>query len=214
MLVDIPEYISEFDRFMASLNSTNIPFTEVSATQTMLWSWVAELDQRLRDWKDKYVSSIPHGPAREGELQSDESFPVFQCRDLDTMEMITPKPLVYADLRHAQTICIYNAAHLVLAGADTRHVGAMSPHEQYTAACNICRSMQFYLNTIPGGLVNRLAFPLRSAYDALPDRGIERKFVEDVFHLVEQKFKMRLWGSMIPEISTRRQFAVRDEMHI
>lgn len=206
VVVDIPAYLSQFDKFMQGLHSRTLPYSEVSPTQTMLWSWVGELDRRLRDWKKEHVDSNPNGPAWEGEIQSDEPFPVFQCRNLDTMEIISPKPLVYSDLRHAQTLCIYNAAHLVLAAADTRPVGAMSPREQYTAACCICRSIQFYIRTIPGGLVNRLAFPLRSAYDALPEGGVERKFVEDVFHLVEEKFKLRLWGSMIPEISTRKPF--------
>ncbi|KAL1952513.1 hypothetical protein VTO42DRAFT_5099 [Malbranchea cinnamomea] len=207
VVVDIPAFLHQFDRFNQGLNNGTIPCSEVSATQTMLWTWVADLDRRLRKWKEDYIDSDPNGPAREGDIPGDAQFPfpVFQCRDLDTMEVITPKPLVYSDLRHAQTMCIYESALLVLGAADTRPVGAMSPREQYTAACNICRSMEFYIRTIPGGLINRLAFPLRTAYDALPEGNVERKFVEEVFRLVEQRFKLRLWGSMIPEIATTRK---------
>jgi hypothetical protein len=173
----------------------------------MLWSWVGDLDNQLREWKAKWIDTDPNGPAKESSsLAEDDSFPVFYCRDLDTNEVIAPRPLAYSDLRHAQSMCLYYSAHLVLAAADTRPVGGIPLAEQYSDACNICRSMQFYLRTIPGGLVNRLAFPMRAAYDALPEGGIERKFVEDIFHLVESKFKLRLWGSMIPEISTRKQY--------
>lgn len=206
--VDIPALLYEFDKFMQACNEARLSYAEMSATQTVLCNWVGQLDRRLRRWKEEWVDSQPDGPAEEGVLAADNQFPVFQCRDFDTMQTITPQPLVYSDLRHAQTMCIYYAAHLVLAAADTRPLGGMSSREQYIYACNICRSMEFYIRTIPGGLINRLAFPLRVAYDALPVGGMERKFVEDVFHLVEEKFKLRLWGSMIPEISTRTSFAV------
>ena len=206
--VDIPALLYEFDKFMQASNNAVLSYAEMAATQTVLCNRVAQIDRRLRRWKEEWVDSQPDGPAEEGVLVGDNQFPVFQCRDFDTRELITPKPLVYSDLRHAQTMCIYYSAHLVLAAADTRPVGGISSREQYIFACNICRSMESYIRTIPGGLINRLAFPLRVAYDALPEGGIERKFVEDVFHLVEEKFKLRLWGSMIPEISMRKSYAV------
>jgi hypothetical protein len=204
-VVDIPAFLAQYDRFMESLRSGCMPASEVVPTQTKLWEWVADLDHRLRQWKQDWVVSYPHGQPKEVPSQGSDPFPVFRCRNLATMEIITPKTLVYPDLRLAHTMCIYYAARLILSAADTRPTGAPLPHEQYSFACDICRSMEFYIRTVPGHLVNRLAFPLRVAYDALPGGNVEREFVREIFQLVHRRYQLKLWGSMIPEISAQRK---------
>lgn len=204
-VVDIPAYLAQFDKFMESVSTGVMPYAEIAPTQRMLWDWVSNLEKRLRQWKKDWVDSYPGGQASEVITQGPDEFPVFKCRNLTSMEILTPKTLIYPDLRVAQTMCIYYTAQLVLAASDTRPTGSVSPQEQYKFACNICRSMEYYIRTAPGGIINRVAFPLRTAYDALPQNNIERKYIEEVFQLVEKRFNLRLWGSTMPEISPKRK---------
>src|SRR5437762_11174081 len=100
-VVDIPAFLAQFDMFMESLSSGSMPSSEVVPTQTKLWKWVADLDHRLRQWKKDWVDDYPHGQVKEVSTQGTDPFPVFRCRNLATMEIITPKTLVYPDLRLA-----------------------------------------------------------------------------------------------------------------
>ncbi|PGH10723.1 hypothetical protein AJ79_05314 [Helicocarpus griseus UAMH5409] len=204
-VVDIPAYLFQFDNFMARLNAGELSYDELAATQGMLWSWADDLDERLRQWKKDWVDSIPSRQPSEVTNQGSDPFPVFRCRDLRTMDIITPTTLVYPDLRIANTICMYYASRLVLSGSDTRPTDALQPPQQYELACNICRSMEYFIRHIPGKLVNRVAFPLRVAFDVLPELGVEREYVVDVFRLVNDRYKLKLWGTTIPEISSKRR---------
>ncbi|PGH00861.1 hypothetical protein AJ80_09113 [Polytolypa hystricis UAMH7299] len=202
-VVEIPALLSQFDRFMEGLNSGYMEYTDVAPMQKVLWTWLADINQRLCQWKTTWADHYPGGQVTEALPQGADGFPVFQCRDPATMEVITPTILVYPDLRIAHSLCIYYSARLILATVDTRPTDAVQPQEQFEFACNICRSIEYFVRNSPGSVVNRLAFPLRVAYDALPEGNIERDYVATIFHLVERKFNLRLWGSMIPEISTR-----------
>lgn len=204
-IVDIPAFLAQFDRFMESVSSGIMPYAEIAPTQRMLWSWVSDLERRIRQWKKDWVDSYPGGAIKEAVSQGNDPFPIFKCRDLVTMDILTPTTLVYPDLRLAQTMSLYYAAHLVLSASDTRPTGSVSPQEQYMFACSICRSAEYYIRNAPGNLINRLAFPIRAAYDALPEGNIERKYLNELFHLVEERFKLRLWGSSMPEISIKKR---------
>ncbi|PGG97618.1 hypothetical protein GX51_07250 [Blastomyces parvus] len=204
-VVDIPSYLAQFDRFMEGLNSGYISYSEVAATQRMLWSWVSDLDQRLRQWKQDWIDTVPARQPTEVTNQGSDPFPIFRSRDLTSMDIITPTTLVYPDLRIAHTMCVYYASHLILSAADTRASAALQPTEQYEFACNICRSMEYFIRKIPGNLVNRMAFPLRVAFDVMPESSLERKYIIDIFRLVNDRYKLKLWGTTIPEISSRRR---------
>lgn len=189
-VVDIPAFLAEFDRFMNSLSSGSMPSSEIEPAQMKLWDWVADLDHRLRQWKQDWVHDYQ---VKEVSTQGDDPFPVFRCRDLTTMEIITPKTLVYPDLRLAHAMCLYYTALLILSAADTRPSGAITPQDQYIFACNICRSLEYYMRSA-GYLINRLAFPVRVAYDALPEGNVEREFVEEIFQWVLKRYKLKLWA--------------------
>ncbi|OJD11563.1 hypothetical protein AJ78_07686 [Emergomyces pasteurianus Ep9510] len=204
-VVDIPSYLAQFDRFMEGLNSGYISYTEVGVTQEMLWSWVSDLDQRLRQWKIDWIDSVPARHPTEVRSQGSDPFPIFRCRDLTSMDIVTPTTLVYPDLRIAHTICVYYASHLILSAADMRPSSALQPNQQYEFACNICRTMEYFIRTIPGTLVNRMAFPLRVAFDVMPESSVEREYIVNIFRLVNDRYKLKLWGTTIPEISSKRR---------
>ncbi|OAX82058.1 hypothetical protein ACJ72_03600 [Emergomyces africanus] len=206
-VVDIPSYLAQFDRFMEGLNSGYISYTEVAATQGMLWSLVSDLDQRLRQWKTDWIDAAPARQPTEVIIQDSDPFPIFRCRDLTSMDIITPTTLVYPDLRIAHTMCVYYASHLILSAADTRPRPSTSlqPKQQYEFACNICRSMEYFIRKIPGNLVNRMAFPLRVAFDVMPESSVEREYIVNIFRLVNDRYKLKLWGTTIPEISSKRK---------
>ncbi|ODH30044.1 hypothetical protein ACO22_03644 [Paracoccidioides brasiliensis] len=204
-VVDIPAYLAQFDRLIEGLNSGCINYTEVATTQGMLWSWVADLDNRLRQWKKDWIDSVPSRQATEVISQGSDPFPIFRCRDLTTMDIITPTTLIYPDLRIAQTMSVYYASHLILSASDTRSTPSLQPSQQYEFACNICRSMEYFIRKSPGKLINRMAFPLRVAFDVLPESGVEREYVVKIFRLVNDRHKLKLWGTTIPEISSKRR---------
>ncbi|KAG5295927.1 C6 finger domain-containing protein [Histoplasma capsulatum G186AR] len=204
-VVDIPSYLAQFDRFMEGINSGCLSNSEVAATQRMLWSWVSDLDQRLRQWKKDWFDSVPSRQPTEVTKQGDDPFPVFRCRDPTTMDLITPTTFVYPDLRIAHTICVYYASHLVLSASDTRPSASLQPSQQYEFACNICRSMEYFIRKAPGNLVNRMAFPLRVAFDVVMESSVERQFIIDIFRLVNDRNKLKLWGTTIPEISSKNR---------
>ncbi|KAK2802919.1 hypothetical protein FQN51_004182 [Onygenales sp. PD_10] len=204
-VVDIPAYLAQFDRFMEAVDSGYINYAEVAATQNMLWTWVADLDSRLHQWKRDWIDAVPARQPREVTSQGDDPFPIFRCRDLSTMEMITPSTFVYPDLRIAHAVCAYYASHIVLSASDTRPTGSLQLSQQYEFACNICRSIEYFIRESPGKIINRMAFPLRVAFDALPEASAEREYVVEIFRLVNDRYKLKLWGTTIPEISSKRK---------
>lgn len=207
IVADIPEVLSQFDKFMAGINSGVILPAEITTRQAILWREVTEIDNRLLQWKKEWVDDDPDAQPTEVTDQGDENFPVFQCRNMATMEVITPKTLVYPNLRVAQVMCIWYAVRIVLFTADTRPTGAITRQDLYAYACGICRSLEYYVRTLPGSLIGRLAFPCRAAYDALPERNVERRFLVEVFKLVEDKYKLQLFQGTLDELSAQRKQA-------
>lgn len=125
---------------------------------------------------------------------------MFSCRNLVSGEIITPTKFVYPDLRLAQTMCVYYAMRLILSSVDSRP-DRVTPLQQYDLACGICRSLEWYILTAPGNMINRLAFPVRVAWEAFPSEGVERQFIGEVLRLVAKRHSLGLWGSSMPELS-------------
>ena len=116
-----------------------------------------------------------------------------------------PPKLCYPDLRLSQTMCVYYATRLVLSSIDSRPQGeATGPLDQYALGCGICLSLEWYILTAPGNMINRLAFPVRVAWEVFPDGGPERKYIYEVVKLVEERHSLALWGSAMPELSPNR----------
>lgn len=205
LVVDIPGLLGEHDEILFAKESGAMGKGELRAKQARLWNSISDLMSRFRQWKQQHVDSYAGGPAKEARIPQGpgDPFPVFRCRDLRTMGIVEPLPLVYPDLRLLQTMCVYYAARLIISSIDDRPEGAVGIAEKYQLACGIARSLEDYLRRAPGNMINRLAFPTRVAYEAFPQGGVERKFMAEVFNLVEKRHSLRLWGSAMPEISAR-----------
>ncbi|KAL2816502.1 hypothetical protein BJX63DRAFT_137456 [Aspergillus granulosus] len=210
LAVEIPGFLSQYDEITAGINSNILSAHERSVKQTALWNGVEDLTNRFVLWKINWVDGYPDGAPREVEAKDEGLFPVFHCRNLRTGEIITPTKFEYPDLLLTQTMCIYYATRLILSSVDTRPNGVSRP-EQYQLACGICRSLEWYILKSPGNMINRLAFPTRVAWEALPDGGPERKFLFAVLKLVEKRHHLALWGNGMEEISSRYNSPPRTE---
>lgn len=199
--VEIPALLGQSDELDAQ-RSAAWSAHETSVKQTAFWNGVADLTARFLQWKQDWVDVYPDGPPQEVPADPDGPFPVFRCRNLLTGETVAPARFVYPDLRLAQTMCVYYAMRLVLSSVDNRP-DRVSPLEQYGLACGICRSLEWYILTAPGNMINRLAFPVRVAWEAFPPQGPERQFIREVLSLVEKRHALGLWGSSMPEFSPR-----------
>jgi hypothetical protein len=205
LVVDIPGLLGARDEILFAQESGAMGKGELRAKQARLWNSISDLMSRFRQWKQQHVDSYAGGSVKEAMIPQGpgDPFPVFRCRDLRTMGIVEPLPLVYPDLRLLQTMCVYYAARLIISSIDDRPEGAVGIAEKYQLACGIARSLEDYLRRAPGNMINRLAFPTRVAYEAFPQDGVERQFMAEVFNLVERRHSLRLWGSSMPEISAR-----------
>ncbi|PYI15361.1 hypothetical protein BO99DRAFT_342762 [Aspergillus violaceofuscus CBS 115571] len=203
LAVEIPALLSQFDDLQATLSSQMASAHEIKVKQATLWNGVADLTNRFRRWKVEWVDHYPDGPPQEVEALPNDEFPVFQCRDLRTGAIVTPTKFAYPDLRLAQTMCLYYSTRLILSTADCRPTDRVGPAEQYALGCGICRTLEWYILTAPGNMINRLAFPVRVAWEVFPDGGPERLFMYNVLKLVEKRHSLGLWGSGMSELSPR-----------
>ncbi|KAL4894904.1 hypothetical protein BDV59DRAFT_175235 [Aspergillus ambiguus] len=202
LTVEVPALLARYDELQTSVEPA-VSAHERTVKQMSLWNGVADLTARLVQWKKKWVDGYPDGPPTEVEAEDTGRFPVFRCRDLQTGAVIAPTKFVYPDLRLAQTMCLYFTTRLILSSVDTRPEGRVGPPEQYALGCGICRSLEWYILTAPGNMINRLAFPVRVAWEVFPDGGPERRFLHDVLKLVEKRHALGLWGGGMSELSPR-----------
>ncbi|KAE8155294.1 hypothetical protein BDV25DRAFT_639 [Aspergillus avenaceus] len=203
LTVEIPTLLSEYDELETTLGSVVSSAHEIAVKQASLWNGVSDLTCRFMQWKIDWVDNGPDGPPVEIPAEPNDRFPLFRCRDLRTGAVITPTKFRYPNLRLAQTMCLYYSSRLVLSTVDTRATDRVGPAQQYALGCGICRSLEWYILTAPGNMINRLAFPVRVAWEVFPDGGPERKFMYDVLKLVEKRHALKLWGGGMSEISPR-----------
>ncbi|OXV09953.1 hypothetical protein Egran_02284 [Elaphomyces granulatus] len=206
LAVEIPGLLGEADNLKAIEPTTPPDDGDLQVKREQLWERIADLTQRMQQWKKDWVDSYPAGPPREVDFQTDDDdnqFPIFHCRDLRTMQIVRPPTIIYPDLRLAQSMCVYSAYRVILSTIDNRPEGSVTLAEKYQLGCDIARSLECYIRRSPGNMVNRLALPVRVAWEVFPERGIEREFIKAVFVLVGQRHSLRLWGSSMPELSTR-----------
>ncbi|KAF5858626.1 hypothetical protein ETB97_003934 [Aspergillus alliaceus] len=203
LTVEVPALLAEYDALEATLRSGVPTAHEIAVKQTSLWNGVSDLTCRFIQWKVDWVDAYPDGPPREVAAEPNDLFPIFRCRDLRTGAVITPTKFEYPNLRLAQTMCLYYTSRLVLSSVDTRPDDRVGPMQQYALGCGICRTLEWYILTAPGNMINRLAFPVRVAWEVFPDGGPERQFIYDVLKLVEKRHSLGLWGSGMSELSPR-----------
>jgi hypothetical protein len=204
LAVEIPALLGEADNLTTMEAMSPPDDVDLQAKWVQLWKRIADLTQRMQQWKKDWVDCYPAGPPREVESQTNDDndpFPIFHCRDLRTMQTIRPPTIVYPDLRLAQSVCVYCAYRVILSTIDTRPEGSVTMAEKYQLGCDIARSLECYIRRSPGNMVNRLALTVRVAWEVFPAYGIEREFIKAVFMLVERRHSLRLWGSSMPELS-------------
>lgn len=198
---------------MNAATAATLSAHERKVKQNALWDGIADLTSRFLQWKRDWVDGYPDGPPCEVgpttpftcSRSGKDSFPTFHSRNLLTGAVIAPSKFRFPDLRLAQTLCFYFATRLVLSSVDSRPPGeAIGPLEQYALACGICRSLEWYILTAPGNMINRLAFPVRVAWEVFPDGGPERRYMYEVLKVVEKRHSLALWGSSMPELSPSR----------
>ncbi|KAI9039724.1 Zn(II)2Cys6 transcription factor [Aspergillus affinis] len=194
--VDIPGYLHRIDEFMALLQEGTTAPSQLVAMQSSIWEQAGELQTRLNTWKTMCADTYPLGPPSE-ELDNEtaDGFPVFRCRNPSTMHTTTAKILQYPDILLATSMCFYWAFCLIISATDSGLVSVMGLQERYQFACNICRSMKFYIQNIPGCLVSRIMFVLRTALDAFADGMVEKEFLVEVFQFIGKKLEFPVFSN-------------------
>lgn len=201
---DIPEYLSRVDEFSARLDEGSIQPTGLQSSQSSILDSAMQLDSRLQQWKFACVDRFPAGkPWEEPQASAADEFPVFRCRDPRTLAAFTPTWIVYPDLLLAMSMCFWWATRLILS-ADPSIPGVISPEERYQLACNICRSVRYYILGIPGCLVSRLMFVLRVAFDTFADGMIEKEYVTHLFGYVGEKFRFPVFSNKCTSFELRK----------
>ncbi|KAJ6099012.1 hypothetical protein N7467_000547 [Penicillium canescens] len=200
----VPGLLAQSDSFKAAQARSVLGAHEIAVKQTSLWNGIGELTIKFYQWYEDWVKVYPDGPPQEVKQTGADDFPIFQRRDLRTGATYTPTRYTYPNLLLAQTMCLYYSFRLILSSVDTRPQDRVTPVEQYELGCGIARTLEFYITTAPGNMINRLAFPTRVAWEAFPEGGPERKFMVELLHLVERRHALGLWGSAMPELSTQQ----------
>lgn len=194
--VDIPAYLSQVDTFSFMLQTISTSSSELIGLQSTIWEEATELNTRLQLWESMCVKTYPGGePCEELDPVPIDGFPVFQCRNPTSLETLSPRDLIYPDLLLATSMCFYWAMRLMISSTDGGLVSVLTMQDRYESACNICRSMRYYVHNIPGLLVSRMIFVLRTAYDSFADGTVERQFVRDLFLYIGKKFEFPIFSN-------------------
>jgi hypothetical protein len=209
---EIPGLLAQSDSFKEAQATQTMGVQEMAVKQAALWNGITECMVQFQQWYMDWVECYPEGPIQEVEQTGAQDFPIFKRRNLRTGEIYAPPKFSYPNLLLAQTMCMYYAVRLILSTIDTRPEDRVTPMEQYEFGCGICQTMEYYILTAPGNMINRLAFPTRVAWEAFPDGSPEQAFMVEVLHLVEQRHALGLWGSAMPELSVRENSPLNSEL--
>ena len=169
--------------------------SDIMSMRIHLCAWTDALSSQLDQWKLDYVGARlddqqPDAP------EADTLLPAFRCWNPSKTVLITPMALQYPDIILAASFCMYNAAHLLLA---TVQISSISNHqaERYLYACNICRSVSYFLQYAPEPLIIRIIYPLRIAYDNFEEGSVEQQFVKDVSKLIGKQQQFKYFSSQL-----------------
>jgi hypothetical protein len=204
--VDIPAFLGKYDAFKKALMKGKLSQSELVTAQNQIQSTATTLHQRLQLWHSVNALHYEHGYMTEKSTEEylrDAEIPRFYCQDVSSGDIDQPTVLIYSDLLLATTMCLYRALRLVVAGGD--HDGlftVLSSSERYQLAVDICRSMPYYLKTVPGFLVSRLMFSLRVAFDTFSEGLIEKEFIQQIFGYIAEKYRFRVFQNQCSESST------------
>ncbi|PYI20831.1 C6 finger domain protein [Aspergillus violaceofuscus CBS 115571] len=217
--VHIPDYLSQIDDLQVALKNPAVSPSELVTMQSAIWARAHELQSMLQTWKRTYADTYAGGGPREesgldvhpstwksgADGRGEAVFPVFQCRDPSTMQITAATNLVYPDLLLATSMCYYWALNLVITATDTGLVDVLGLQERYEFACNICRSMKYYTQMVPGCLVSRIMFVLRTAFDNFPDGMVEKQSMAELFAYIGRRFAFPVFSNQCTSSSVRAE---------
>ncbi|RAL04165.1 Zn(II)2Cys6 transcription factor domain-containing protein [Aspergillus ibericus CBS 121593] len=204
--VHIPGYLSQIDEFTALLKAGTKPPSELVTLQSAIWERANELQGLLQMWKSMYADTYPAGgPWEESHYRADpdDNFPRFRCRNPSTMEVVIARNIMYPDLLLATSMSFYWALGLIISTTDPGLVSVLGLHERYQYACNICRSVKYYTTNIPGCLISRVMFVLRTAFDSFADGMIEKESMAEMFAYIGHKFEFPVFSNKCTSSSVR-----------
>ncbi|RAH57924.1 C6 finger domain protein [Aspergillus piperis CBS 112811] len=204
--VHIPGYLAQVDEFSALLKGGNKPPSELVNMQSAIWERATELQGLLQVWKNMYADTYPSGgPWEENPSEADptDDFPKFRCRNPSTMQVIVGQNIMYPDLLLATSMTFYWALGLIISITDPGLVSVLGLQERYQYACNICRSMKYYTQNIPGCLISRVMFILRTAFDNFADGMVEKESMAEIFTYIGRKFELPVFSNKCTSSSVK-----------
>lgn len=199
-MVELPALLAYVDRVNSWSGSKSA--AELGRLQQELWTLAANIERDLYQWKQEKADRYPGGEPRELPVEIEDTLSFFRYQDRLTGEVVSATTFVYPDPVLAQAMCHYYAALILVLSADTRPRDAELP-DIYSLACSIYRVMGYFARTVPSGLASRVAFPFRLAYDCLPEGGIERDYINEVFRWIARRRFSHKWASNLDGVSVR-----------
>ncbi|GKZ56828.1 hypothetical protein AnigIFM60653_007987 [Aspergillus niger] len=206
--VHIPGYLAQVDEFLASLKGGNKPPSELVNMQSAIWERATELQGLLQVWKNMYADTYPLGGLWEespSKADPTDDFPKFRCRNPSTMQVIVGQNIMYPDLLLATSMTFYWALGLIISTTDSGLVSVLGLQERYQYACNICRSMKYYTQNIPGCLISRVMFILRTAFDNFADGMVEKESMAEMFTYIGRKFELPVFSNKCTSSSVKAE---------
>ncbi|KAL3251038.1 hypothetical protein ABHI18_010866 [Aspergillus niger] len=145
------------------------------------------LQERLRCWVFTNVVVPDRIPEEESgdDMNTAVNDPVFEFYMMSAGSHVVARNLRYPDLLLATSMCLYWALSIIImTRAEPRSHNVLA--ERYVYACNICRSMKFYVCHAPRCLVVHMMFAFRTACETFQLGTVERESAEALITLVEK----------------------------
>ncbi|KAH8600173.1 hypothetical protein B0O99DRAFT_503549, partial [Bisporella sp. PMI_857] len=204
VIADIPALLACYDSLKAATKANSISHAQILSQRTILQASVAGIECCLHKWKVQHADPISGPLGFSGGLQpplaSDIQFPIFRCRDQLSGELISPTTITYHEPELARALCLYYSALLTISSVDMRTEGKLEPYERYDLACLICRSTEYSIRAVPNH-ATRMVGHLRAAFDTLPEGGVERQWVQDMFEVIRKAEHMKWATSLAKDFS-------------
>ncbi|KAE8386306.1 hypothetical protein BDV23DRAFT_163516 [Aspergillus alliaceus] len=196
----VPSFLAELDYIMSMVNENCLSPLEMRTQQGKLNARADKTFRQLDAWKESVASAYPPGSISKSPAPYKDDFPIFQCYNPKT-EVEFATHYEYPNVILAHTMCYYWALLLVISEPTPIPLHSLKPCERYTIACNICRSIRYFIYAAPKNLIYRLLFPLLIAHSVFVPGSVEMEFLRDVSNYIERHFRTAIFTSMMGSLS-------------
>ncbi|KAF5859106.1 hypothetical protein ETB97_003292 [Aspergillus alliaceus] len=196
----VPSFLAELDYIMSMVNENCLSPLEMRTQQEKLNARADKTFRQLDAWKESVASAYPPGSISKSPAPYKDDFPIFQCYNPKT-EVEFATHYEYPNVILAHTMCYYWALLLVISEPTPIPLHSLKPCERYTIACNICRSIRYFIYAAPKNLIYRLLFPLLIAHSVFVPGSVEMEFLRDVSNYIERHFRTAIFTSMMGSLS-------------